>query len=82
MVGAIQALGVEVEFIPPGCTGMVQLVDVGFNKSLKSKFRQQYSKWMLDQDPNQSIPCPLRALVAKWLIAAQRLMTPALIRNA
>ena len=82
VVEAIQALGVEVEFIPPGCTGMVQQVDVGFNKSLKSKFRDQYREWMLDQDPSQSIPCPSRALVAEWLIAAQRLMTPALIRNA
>jgi hypothetical protein len=82
VVEAIQALGVEVEFIPPGCTGMVQLVDVGFNKSLKSKFRDQYREWMLDQDPSQSIPCPSCALVAEWLIAAQHLMTPALIRNA
>ena len=82
VVGAIQALGVEVEFIPPGCTGMVQPVDVGYNKPLKSKFRDQYRQWMLDQDPNQSIPCPSRVLVAEWLIAAQRLMTPALIRNA
>jgi hypothetical protein len=61
---------------------MVQPVDVGFNKSLKSKFRHQYRQWMLDQDPNQSIPCPSRVLVAEWLIAAQRLMTPAIIRNA
>ena len=82
VVGAIQALGVEVEFIPPGCTGMVQPVDVGYNKPLKSKFRDQYRQWMLDQDPNQSIPCPSRVLVAEWLIAAQRSMTPAIIRNA
>ena len=82
VVEAIQALGVEVEFILPGCTGMVQPIDVGYNKPLKSKFCDQYHQWMLDQDPNQSIPCPSRVLVAEWLIAAQRSMTPAIIRNA
>jgi len=37
---------------------------------------------MLDQDPNQSIPCPSHLLIAEWLIAAQRLITPAIICNA
>ncbi len=42
VVRAIQELGVQVEFIPPGCTGMVQPVDVGYNKALKSNFCVQY----------------------------------------
>jgi hypothetical protein len=79
----ITSQGVEVKFIPPDCTGMVQPVDGGYNKPLKSKFRDQYCQWMLDQDPNQSIPCPSRVLIAKWLIAAQQLlMTPAIISDA
>ena len=32
---AIHKLGVELEFIPPGCTGLVQPIDVGFNKPYK-----------------------------------------------
>ncbi len=28
---AIQGLGVELEIIPPGCTGLVQPIDVGMN---------------------------------------------------
>ncbi len=35
IVNAIQALGVQVEFIPAGCTGLVQPVDVGFNRAFK-----------------------------------------------
>ena len=42
LVHAIQALGVEVDFIPPGCTGMVQPVDIGYNKPFKAKVRKQY----------------------------------------
>ena len=47
-----------------------------------SKMAAHARQLMLDQDPNQSIPCPSLALVEEWLIAAQRLMTPAIIRNA
>jgi hypothetical protein len=35
-VQEIQSLGAEVKFIPPGCTGLVQPVDVGFNKPFKA----------------------------------------------
>jgi hypothetical protein len=35
IVNTIQALGVQVEFIPAGCTRLVQPVDVGFNKAFK-----------------------------------------------
>jgi hypothetical protein len=35
IVNAIQALGVQVEFIPAGCTGLVQPVNAGFNKAFK-----------------------------------------------
>ena len=39
VVNAIQTLGVEVIFIPPGCTSVVQPIDVGYNKSFKCKMR-------------------------------------------
>ena len=52
---AIQAIGVEVEFIPPGCTGLVQPVDVGYNKSFKAKVKDQYMNWLMAQDPDLPI---------------------------
>ena len=42
VINAIQVLGVEVEFIPPGCTGLVQPVNVGYNKAFKAKVKDQY----------------------------------------
>ncbi len=36
VINKIQELGVEVNFIPPGCTGLVQPVDVNYNKSFKA----------------------------------------------
>ena len=66
VTSAIQALGCEVMFIPPGCTGLVQPVDVGFNKPFKAKLRAQYSA----HD------------VAGWIIEAERAVSNATIRNA
>jgi hypothetical protein len=44
VISTIQALGVEVEFIPPGCTGLVQPDNIGYNKSFKTKVKDQYSE--------------------------------------
>jgi hypothetical protein len=44
IVNAIQALGMQVEFIPAGCTRLVQPVDVGFNKAFKCKMRDKFLK--------------------------------------
>jgi hypothetical protein len=82
VVQAIQALGVEVEFIPPGCTGMVQPVDVGYNKPLKAKVRDQYREWIFAQDPDKPIPCPTRRHVSEWIIVAKRMIQDTMVRNA
>ena len=39
VVTEIQNCGVEVEYIPGGCTGLCQPVDVGINKPLKNRVR-------------------------------------------
>jgi hypothetical protein len=39
IVQRFQELGVEVQHIPGGCTGVCQLVDVGIGKPLKTKSR-------------------------------------------
>ena len=72
VVNKIQDLGVQVEFIPPGCTGLLQPVDVGFNKAFKAKVRGEYNCWLLQQDHNLPIPATSRRLVADWIIAADK----------
>ncbi len=42
IVNTIQVLGVQVEFIPAGCTGLVQSVDDGYNKSFKCKMHDNF----------------------------------------
>ena len=82
VVSKIQALGVEVEFIPPGCTGLVQPVDVGYNKAFKSKVKDQYLNWLWLQDPDAPIAKTTRRDVIEWILAAERNVSAEVIRNA
>ena len=82
IVRKIQDLGVQVEFIPPGCTGLLQPVDVGFNKAFKAKLRTEYNGWLLDQDPDLPIPGTTRRDVSDWIIAAEKNVTDETLKNA
>jgi hypothetical protein len=82
VVDAIQALGVQVEFIAAGCTGLLQPVDVGYNKSFKAKMREEYTSWMLAQDADLPIPRTTRRQLSEWIISAQKNVTAETIRNA
>lgn len=82
VVNAIQDLGVQVEFIPPGCTGLLQPVDVGYNKAFKAKLRTEYNTWLLNQDPDQRIPSTTRHDVANWIVAAESNITDDTLKNS
>ena len=82
VVQKIQGLGVQVEFIPPGCTGLLQPVDVGYNKAFKAKLRTEYNNWLWAQDPDKPIPSTTRAEVAGWISSAEEAITRETIRNA
>ncbi len=82
IVQKIQALGVQVEIIPPGCTGLLQPVDVGFNKAFKAKLRIEYNGWLLAQDPNLQIPATTRRDMSDWIIAAEKNVTDETLKNA
>ena len=82
VVNAIQRLGVQVEHIAAGCTGLVQLVDVGYNKAFKAKMREEYTGWMLGQDPDKPIPATTRHQLSEWIISATNNVSAETIRNA
>ena len=82
IVNGIQDLGVQVEFIPPGCTGLLQPVDVGYNKAFKAKLRTEYNTWLLDQDPDERIPATTRRNVANWIVAAEANIIDDTLKNS
>jgi len=82
VANAIQSLGVQVEFIPGGCTGLVQPIDVGINKPYKSSMTKVYTAWMLEQNPNLPIRAAKREDVSAWILEAVGLITDETVRNA
>ena len=49
VVDSIAELGVEVQFIPGGCTGLCQAVDVAVNKPLKNRMHVMWEEYMLEE---------------------------------
>ena len=56
--------------IPAGCTYLCQPVDVGINKSIKTRMREKWENWMITGDGivNDVAKEPSRRLVAEWLV--------------
>lgn len=68
----IEALGVEWDIIPGGCTGLVQPIDVGIGKPFKNRMRYCCEEWMMDQytmdngQVERIKPVDARRFVATW----------------
>jgi len=77
IVRLTQERGTEVEFIPGGYTGALQVLDKGVNKPFKNHYRQQLH-WQINNDENAK---PKRHDVANWIQAAWDRVTVESIRN-
>jgi hypothetical protein len=89
VVDAIAALGVQVEHIPGGCTGLCQPIDVGICKPLKNHVRNKHEDWMMHQQEllrqqgqdNQKIGAPSRETVSSWVIDSLQALGEETIKN-
>jgi hypothetical protein len=68
IVQKIQELGIQVEFIPPGCTGLLQPIDGGYNKASRQIFESSIitgsgRKIPTGQSPAQLVPIFLVGLL-------------------
>ena len=70
VANAIQKLGVEIEFIPAGCTSLVQPINVGFNKPFKSNMKKVYTDWLMSQEADAPFRSPSHQEVSAWIIEA------------
>jgi transposase-like protein len=71
VVNAIEDMGVRVEHIPGGCTGLCQPIDVGIGKPLKNRVRNMWEDWMVSLGPETvRFAPPSRQHVANWVVAA------------
>ncbi len=67
---AIQGFGVELKIILPGCTGLVQPINVGINKPFKANMRKIYTECLLGQDADAAILSATRLDVSAWILEA------------
>lgn len=87
VVSTIQNLGVEVQHIPGGCTGLVQPVDVGIGKPLKDRVRALWDEWMVQQFEGvevdkQKIKPPSRELLSQWIVTSLRSLPSEIVQRA
>ena len=73
-----QERGTEVEFIPGGYTGALQVLDKGVNKPFQNHYRSQQLRWQVGNEENAK---PKRQDVARCIEAAWGRVTVDSIRN-
>jgi hypothetical protein len=83
VVDKIHALGVQVEHIPGGCTGLAQPVDVGIGKPLKNRMRNCWEDYMIEIGLQELITKPpSRRTIVEWVLKSLRTLPASLVRNA
>ncbi len=84
IVNRIQALGIEVQHIPAGCTYLCQPVDVGINRSIKKAMTEQWEEWMIHGGGVEGgiAKTPTRRQVAEWIVGSYRNISEQTARNA
>lgn len=83
VLAAIRDLGVRVYRIPKGCTGLVQPVDVGIGRPLKSRIRRAWYNFMLEQGLDVDVfPSPSRDELSRWVADSLYDLDEELIKNA
>ena len=84
VVNKIQNLGVEVEHIPGGCTGLCQPVDVGINKPFKTRIKNQWESWMMEpgRSSQSKISPPTRKDISLWIKEAIKDISEQIVINS
>jgi len=55
MKEVLSQLNVEVIYFPPNCTGLLQPLDISFNKEVKDQYREMWLQWQLDPEGNKKM---------------------------
>jgi hypothetical protein len=84
VVQRVQELGVEVQHIPGGCTGVCQPVDVGIGKPFKNRVANCWEAWMIEKGGlnEEKTKTPSREEVSEWVIKSIGSIGTNIIRNS
>jgi hypothetical protein len=73
-----ERLGTHVEFVPPGYTGILQVMDVGLMRPFKDIVRAEFERFMIEHGNDER---PSRLTVAGWVDRAWTGITTDTILN-
>ena len=83
VVQAIEETGCELDFIPGGCTGLAQPLDVGINKPFKNRIRGRWEQYMVDVGVHEAFTKPpSRATITDWMLESMACIPEGMIKNA
>jgi hypothetical protein len=84
IINQMQSLGIEVIHIPAGSTYLCQPIDVGINKTIKSRMRDKWEDWMTDGKGivDGAAKKLSRKLVAEWVLDVYNNFPAQTARNA
>jgi DDE superfamily endonuclease len=71
VITAIESAGVELAYIPPGCTWLCQPIDVGLGRPYKDHVKDLWDDWLFEFDGEEKIPSPSREDLADWCVQGQ-----------
>ena len=84
-VAACNSIGVEIEYMPPGYTCVLQPVDVGFNAPFKRHIRDCHHKWCIEKYRGvanaMKLPTPDRDDIVQWVHNAYNKISEESIRK-
>ena len=82
MRAKLETLGIQLQLIPGGCTGLLQPVDISIGKPFKDCIRKKCFDWTVDQNPE--LPIITNAFwedEAAWVADAWRDFDLTIIKN-
>ena len=84
VVETIQRLGIEVQYIPGGCTYLCQPIDVGVNRPLKKAVENLWEDWMYDEvgENGGEVATPSREMIATWVSEVYWMIDQEVCKNA
>jgi hypothetical protein len=89
VLNLLKEIDSEVEFIPPGCTGILQPLDTDINKPFKNKMRAKFESWFATAGSTKSnftksgsIRPPSLELVTEWCVQSWKDINIEAIKNS
>ena len=60
--------GIHTAFVPGGCTGILQMMDIGPNRSFKCRMKKRYREWRMAQCDTEENRCTPTDYELLWII--------------